>query len=67
MIPKEQTQRGDNPDHLKLILKLVHVIKKIIGSQFLILVAGKEHFQYCCPIKAHCFKLYQEPKVSSSD
>lgn len=43
-------------------VKFMHVIQEVIGSQLLILVAGKEHLQYKCPIETHCFKLEEDKK-----
>lgn len=41
-------------------VKFMHVIQEVIGSQLLILIAGKEHLQYKCPIETHCFKLKED-------
>jgi len=40
-----------------LFLELMHVIQKVVGSQFLIFVTSEVHLQYDCTIKTHCFKL----------
>jgi hypothetical protein len=50
----------DHRYFVKSILELMHVIKKVIGSQFLVLVTGKKHLQYGCSIEAHCFKLMEK-------
>lgn len=64
-VVEKKTNDAENIFFLKksrllFIIKLVHVIQKIVGSQLLILVARKVYFQYNGPIKAHCFQLQQK-------